>query len=80
MWPWFYHWPPAASRALASSPMIQQIFFQQKNKRTSEQITMSDYKDERGKTAAQRREIKAGEVARAKGGRPGKDVVFGAGQ
>lgn len=46
--------------------MIQQIFFQEKNKHASEQITMSDYKDERGKTAAQRREMKAGEVARSK--------------
>lgn len=66
MWPWFYHWPPAASTALASSPMIQQIFFEEKNKHTSEQITMSDYKDERGKAAARRREIKVGEVTRAK--------------
>lgn len=66
MWPWFYHWPPAASTALASSPMIQQIFFEEKNKHTSEQITMSDYKDEWGKAAAQRREIKVGEVTRAK--------------
>lgn len=29
--------------------MIQQIFSEEKNKHTSEQITMSDYKDERGK-------------------------------
>lgn len=66
MWPWFYHWPPAASTALASSPMIQQIFFEEKNKHTSEQITMSDYKDERGKAVARRRKIKVGEVTRAK--------------
>lgn len=65
MWPWFYHWPPAASTALASSPMIQQIFFEEKNKHINEQITMSDYKDERGKAAARRREIKV-EVTRAK--------------
>lgn len=67
MWPWFYHWPPAASTALASSPVSQQIFFEEKNKHTSEQITMSDYKDERGKAVAPRREIKVGEVTRAKG-------------
>lgn len=66
MWLWFYHWPPAASTALASSPMIQQIFFEEKNKHMSEQITMSDYKDERGKAAARRREIKVGKVTRAK--------------
>lgn len=45
--------------------MIQQIFFEEKNKHTSEQITMSDYKDEWGKAVAWRREIKV-EVARAK--------------
>lgn len=46
--------------------MIQQIFSEEKNKHRSEQITMSDYKDEQGKAAAQRREIKAGEAARHK--------------
>lgn len=58
MWPWFYHWPPAACRAPASSPMIQQIFSKEKNKHINEQITMSDYKDERGKAVAPRREKK----------------------
>jgi len=46
--------------------MIQQIFFEEKNKHASEQITMSDYKNERGESAAQRREMKAGKVAWSK--------------
>lgn len=56
--------------------MIQQIFLEEKNKHTSEQITMSDYKDEQGETAAQRREIKAGEVSRSKDWKGWQRLVF----
>lgn len=46
--------------------MIQQIFSKEKNKHINEQITMSDYKDERGKAVAPRREKKTGGAAWSK--------------